>query len=142
MQQAAEIPAVVWCWDGVELFTPLAASPHVKHVIASSQPIADRAKNFRVPVALIHPGVYCDEVQACYDVEGQLPCLVSLDPLSDMGAYEALIRACRKIADEGEEFLLFAYDQGREEHPIWKLAERLDLLDKVSFVPFQQDAAD
>ena len=140
-QQKADIPAVVWCWDGAELFTPLVNAPQVKHVIASSQPIADRAPaGFRVPVTLIYPGVYCEDVPACYDVEGQVACLVSLDPLSSMPAYEALMRAARKVTDEGQEFLLFAYDQGRQEHPIWQLAQRLDLLDRVSFVPFQQDA--
>lgn len=139
--EATQVPAVVWCWDASELFTPLIRLPQVRHAIVSSLPIAERVPpNFRIPATLIHPGVYADDALACYDVPGQLPCLVSLDPLSNVEAYEALIRACRKIADDGLEFLLFAYDQGHQEHPIWQLAERLDLLDRISFVPFQLDA--
>jgi len=84
--------------------------------------------------------VYCDDLLACYDVPGQLPCLVSLDPLSDRKPYEALLRSCRMMADASQDYLLFAYDTGREEYPIWQLADKLGVLDRVSFVPFQQDA--
>ncbi len=34
----------------------------------------------------------------------------------------------------------FAFDTGKQEYPIWQLAEQLKLLDRVSFVPFQQEA--
>ena len=36
--------------------------------------------------------------------------------------------------------MLFAYDTGSAEHPIWMMAEKLGLLERMSFVPFQQDA--
>jgi hypothetical protein len=36
--------------------------------------------------------------------------------------------------------LLFAYDKGSAEYPIWRQAEQLKLLDRLSFVPFQQEA--
>jgi glycosyltransferase involved in cell wall biosynthesis len=113
----------------------------LRHIVASSQPIAGRVPpHWKIPVTVVHPGVYTDEAIACYDVPGQLPCLVSLDPLSNRAAYEALLRACRMLADGGQEYLLFAYDTGREEYSIWQLAESLNVLDRVSFVPFQQDA--
>jgi glycosyltransferase involved in cell wall biosynthesis len=57
-----------------------------------------------------------------------------------MRAYEALILACRELADAGHDFLLFAFDTGQQEHPIWKLVERLKLLDRISFVPFHHEA--
>ena len=82
--------------------------------------------------------VYSEDAAACYDVEGQLPCLVSLDPLSDLKAYECLLRACRMLVQAGHDFLLFAYDTGKEEYNIWQMAEELRLLDRLSFVPFQQ----
>jgi glycosyltransferase involved in cell wall biosynthesis len=137
----AGIPVVAWCWDASELFRPLMNFSWVRHSIVSSLSIQQRIPaNFRQAVTLIYPGVYCNETVACYDLPGQPPCLVSLDPLSDIKAYDPLIRACRKLADGGTDFLLFAYDTGREEHPIWQLASRLDLLDRMSFVPFQQEA--
>jgi len=140
-QGGGGIPVVAWCWDAAELFHPLMNCSWVRHVVLSSQAIQQRVPaSFRLPVTLIQPGVYCDEAVACYDLPGQPPCLVSLDPLSDIKAYEPLIRACRQLADDGTDFLLFAYDTGREEHPIWQLASRLDLLSRMSFVPFQQDA--
>lgn len=139
--QPPGIPMVVWCWDASELFTPLMSLPQVRHAVSSSESIQSRVPtDFRVPVTLIHPGVYCDETQACYDVPEQVACLVSLDPLSQVPAYEALIRACKRLSDERKEFLLFAYDTGRAEHPIWRLAEKIGLLDRLSFVPFQQEA--
>ncbi len=61
-------------------------------------------------------------------------------PFQTGAAYESLIRACRKLADDGQEYLLFAYDTGKEEYAIWQLSEQLNLLDRLSFVPFQQDA--
>ncbi len=140
LQVAPGIPLVLWCWDGAELFSPTRDLKSLRHIIASSQAIADRAPETGLPVTVIHPGVYCEETTACFDVEGQMACLVSLDPLSHRATYEAFLRACRMLADEGMEFLLFAYDTGAAEHPIWLFAERLGLLERMSFVPFQQDA--
>lgn len=161
------LPIVLWCWDASELFTPLARLPSVRHLIASSQAIAARISQAQAatpppataigraekpippgppsiaphaPVTVVHPGVYTDEVVACFDVEGQMPCLISLDPLSSRVAYEALMRACRKMVDRGLEFLLFAYDKGSAEYPIWRMAEEMKILEQMSFVPFQQDA--
>ncbi|HUO07115.1 MAG TPA: glycosyltransferase family 4 protein [Phycisphaerae bacterium] len=140
-QSVPAMPMVVWCWDASELFTPTMKLPTVRHVVASSQAIASRIpESSQIPMTVVHPGVYSDETLACYDVEGQMPCLVSLDPLSNRAAYEALMRACRMLADEGQEFLLFAYDTGKEEYPIWQMAEKMKLLEHLSFVPFQQDA--
>jgi len=141
VSQAHNIPIIAWVWDASELFGPMMKVAGLAHVVVASQSILDRVpKDLHVGATLIHPGVYTEEAIACYDVEGQMPCLVSLDPLSDVPAYEALIRACRMVADAGEDFLLFAFDQGRQEHPIWQLAEKLGLLDRMSFVPFQQEA--
>ena len=135
------IPVILWCWDASELFSTSARLKAVRHIIASSQAIADRApETFGLPVTVVHPGVYCEETTACFDVDGQMPCLVSLDPLSNRTTYEALLRACKMIAERGHEFLLFAYDQGSAEYPIWLMAEKLGLLDRMSFVPFQQEA--
>jgi glycosyltransferase involved in cell wall biosynthesis len=140
-QMVPSLPVVVWCWDASELFTPLLSLKSLRHIVASSQPIAGRVPpHWRTPVTVVHPGVYSDQAIACYDVPGQLPCLVSLDPLSNKSAYEALLRACRMLSDVGQEYMLFAYDTGREEYSIWQLAENLNVLDRVSFVPFQQDA--
>ncbi|MEI8195130.1 MAG: glycosyltransferase, partial [Phycisphaerae bacterium] len=141
--QATNLPAILWCWDAPELFTPLGggAVPQIKQVIVSAQPLLERLPPAcRVPVTLVHPGVYADESIACYDVPGQVPCLVSLDPLADMSAFESLMKACRHLTDDGLEFMLFTYDRGAQEHPIWQLAQKLDLLDRVSFVPFHVDA--
>jgi glycosyltransferase involved in cell wall biosynthesis len=152
------LPIILWCWDASELFTPLARLPAVRHIVASSQAIADRvppaqpagmagilpgatdAARPAVPVTVVHPGVYTEDTVACFDVEGQMPCLVSLDPLSSRVAYEALMRACRKLVDRGNEFLLFAYDKGSAEYPIWRMAQEMRILEQMSFVPFQQDA--
>jgi glycosyltransferase involved in cell wall biosynthesis len=135
------LPIVLWCWDAAELFSTATAIPAVRHIVASSQAIADRTpESFRLPVTVVHPGVYCEDTLACFDVEGQLPCLVSLDPLANRNNYEALLRACKVMADEGRDFLIFAYDQGPAEYPIWLFAEKIGLLDRMSFVPFQQDA--
>jgi glycosyltransferase involved in cell wall biosynthesis len=162
-QMVPALPVVLWCWDASELFTPLARMPAVRHIVASSQMIADRvqAKSEPVapktsngvgqaegnqawqrlaPVTVVHPGVYAEETIACFDVEGQMPCLVSLDPLSSRSAYEALLRACRRLVDRGQEFLLFAYDKGSAEYPIWRMAEEMQILEQLSFVPFQQEA--
>ena len=140
-QMTPLLPMVVWCWDAAELFTPLLRIPTVRQAIVSSETLASRITgNFPVPVTVIRPGVYSEDLTACFDVPGQLACLVSLDPLSDLKAYECLLRGCRMIVDAGEEFMLFAYDTGREEYNIWQLAEQLNLLDRLSFVPFHQDA--
>lgn len=141
--QATNLPAILWCWDAPELFTPLGAGavPQIKQVIVSAQPLLERLPAAcRAPVTLVHPGVYADEAIACYDVPGQVPCLVSLDPLADMPAFESLMKACRHLTDDGLDFMLFTYDRGAQEHPIWQLAQKLDLLDRVSFVPFHVDA--
>ena len=167
-QMVPTLPVVLWCWDASELFTPVARMPSVRHIVACSDVIAARVQEGKgagvsasgggsgggnntgnigaangggkAPVTVIHPGVYCEETPACFDVDGQMPCLVSLDPLSHQAAYEALLRACRKMADRRHEFLVFANDRGTAEYPIWRLAEELQLLDRVSFVPFQQEA--
>ncbi len=141
LQQTLNIPTIAWCWDAAELFTPLARRPYVKRIVVSSEAIRDRVPTgFATPVNVIHPGVYTDDNTACYDVESQVPCLVSLDPLSDRAAYEPLLRACRMLADENLDFWLFAYDTGAQEHPIWQLAEQLRLLDCIGFVPFHHEA--
>ena len=140
---AVPMPTIAWCWDASEVFSPLMSSPHLRHIIAASDPIGERAlarPNPAVPVTVIHPGVYIEDAINCFDVEGQVPCLVSLDPLSDRRQYEPFLRACRLLADHGVDYLLFAYDTGRDEYAIWQEAERLLLLDRLSFVPFQQDA--
>ncbi len=92
LQQTLNIPTMVWCWDAAELFMPLASRHYVKRILVSSQAIADRVPAGRqTPVTVVHPGVYGDDLTACFDVEGQVPCLVSLDPLSDRAAYEPLL---------------------------------------------------
>lgn len=164
-QMVPTLPIVLWCWDASELFTPLARTAAVRHIVASSQMIADRVAKANpesstakesgngggdgsaksgwrslAPVTVVHPGVYAEETVACFDVEGQMPCLVSLDPLSSRSAYEALLRACRRLVDRGHEFLLFAYDKGSAEYPIWRMAEEMQILEQLSFVPFQQEA--
>jgi glycosyltransferase involved in cell wall biosynthesis len=140
-QVAPAIPLILWAWDPAELLSVNMNLKAVRHVMAASQAIADRAPaDFRLPLTVVHPGVYCEDTLACFDVDGQLPCLVSLDPLANRATYEALLRACRMVADAGQDFLLFVYDKGPAEHPIWQLAEKLGLLDRTSFVPFQQDA--
>ncbi len=134
------LPIVLWVWDASELFSPLARLPAVRQIIASSGPIAARVPAaFPIPVTTIHPGAYTEDSVACFDVAGQLPCLVSLDPLADRAAYEALIRACRMLADDQQDFLLFAYDTGPAEYAIWRVAETLHILDRFSFVPYQHD---
>lgn len=141
LQQTLNIPTIVWCWDAAELFGPLVRKPYVKRVIVSSQAMAQRVPaGFAVPVTVVRPGVYADELTACFDVENQVPCLVSLDPLSNFSAYEPLLRACRRLADEQIDFWLFAYDTGPQDHPIWQLAEQLRLLDCIGFVPFHHEA--
>src|SRR6202012_1656589 len=87
-QSVPSLPMVVWCWDASELFTPTVKLRAVRHLIASSQAIASRVpENAQIPITVIHPGVYSEETTACYDVDGQIPCLVSLDPLSNRPAY-------------------------------------------------------
>lgn len=143
LQQVLRIPALAWCWDASELFSPLLRVPELRHVIAASEPIAQRATarpDTSVPVTLIRPGVYVEETLACFDVEGQMPALISLDPLLDQRLYDPLLRAARMLADAAVEYLLFAYDTGRDEYAIWRQAERMNLLDRLSFVPFHQDA--
>jgi len=141
LQIAPGIPLVLWCWDSAELFSPIRDLKSLRHIIASSDSIAGRApESFEVPITVIHPGVYCEDTTACFDVDGQMACLVSLDPLTHRAPYEAFLRACRALADGGAEYLLFAYDQGPAEHPIWLFAEKIGMLDRMSFVPFQQDA--
>jgi glycosyltransferase involved in cell wall biosynthesis len=146
IDEAIATPAILWVWDSGELFTPVASLPNIRHVVASSRSIADRALAKlgsgpnAIPITQISPGAYTDELTACFDVDGQVPCLVSLDPLNDRRAYEALFKACRLLADEGIEYMLFAYDTGTDEYNIWRDVERLGLLDRISFVPFQQDA--
>jgi glycosyltransferase involved in cell wall biosynthesis len=138
---ATNLPALLWCWDASELFTPLADIPQVRQIVLSAEPLRERLPtNCRVPVNVIHPGVYTDDAVACYDVPGQVPCIVSLDPLADIAAFQNLIKACRYLTDDGLDFMLFTYDQGAQEHPIWQLAQKIDILDRIGFVPFQQDA--
>jgi len=144
-QMVPSLPIVLWCWDAAELFSPGPSIKTVRHIIASSDAIAARAPdNFRLPISVVHPGVYCEDTIACFDVDGYVPCLVSLDPLASRPNYEALIKGCKMIADGngggGNDFLLFAYDTGPAEYPIWLYAERLGLLERMSFVPFQQNA--
>jgi glycosyltransferase involved in cell wall biosynthesis len=140
-QVAPSIPMILWCWDAAELFTPSARIKSMRHLIASSDAIAARApEKFGLPISVVHPGVYCEDATACFDVEGYVPCLVSLDPLANRPTYEALLKGCKMIADAGHDFLLFAYDTGPAEYPIWLFAEKLGLLERMSFVPFQQNA--
>lgn len=135
------LPLVLWCWEAGEITATAMPLKNLRHYVVSSDVLANRAlEAAEAPVTVVHPGVYCEEMRACFDVAGQMPCLVSLDPLSDRASYEALLRACRMIVDAGEEFLLFAYNAGAEDSAIWQLAQELKLLDRVSFVPFQQDA--
>ena len=143
VEHAVPIPAIVWAWDASEVFSPITSLANLRHIIASSEPIAERAaarNDTAVPVTVIAPGAYADEAIACYDVEGQLPCLVALDPLSHRRSYESLFAACRQMADANLDYMLFAYDTGSEEYAIWRDVEKLKLLDRVSFVPFHQDA--
>src|SRR5262249_46664809 len=129
-QMVPSVPIILWCWDAAELFAPGPRIKTVRHIIASSHAIADRSPDHsRLPISVVHPGVYTEDTVACFDVEGYVPCLVSLDPLASRPNYEALIKGCKMIADRGDDFLLFAYDQGPAEYPIWLYAERLGLLE-------------
>ncbi len=140
-QMLPTLPIILCCWDASELFGQAASIETIRHVVVFSETLQGRVPaTYPHPVTVVHPGVYVEENAACFDVPGQLPCLVSLDPLADIASYECLLRACRMIADAGHDFLLFAYDTGKEEYNIWQLAESLKLLDRLSFVPFQQDA--
>ncbi|MEI7767319.1 MAG: glycosyltransferase family 4 protein [Phycisphaerae bacterium] len=141
LAQMTQLPLMVWVWDAAELFAPLAALPGVRTVLTASEAIRARTSaHYPVPVEVLRPGVFTVPTPACFDVLGQVPCLVSLDPLASLEAYTAVLEACEVMVRQEREFLLFAYDTGLKEHPIWQLAAKKNLLNHISFVPYQQDA--
>ncbi len=140
LQQSVHLPMVIWCWEVPEFSTPLARLPTARHIVASSHNLAERAGNSPLPVTIIPPGVYTDEVWSAHDCPDQPPCLVCLDALSDIKSYGPMLQACARLSEAGHDFLFFAFDTGKDEHAIWKFAEKLKLLDRITFVPYRHNA--
>ena len=135
------IPTLFWCWDMGDAQGALPRLPGISGVLGASEPMLKMLENNHPTRSmLLRPGVFLAEDQEPrYHRKNQSPCFVCLDSLSGLSDFSNLLRACRDLADTKQDFLMFLYDSGPDKHAIWKLTQSLDMLDRVSFVPYRHD---
>ncbi len=133
------IPVLYWCWDRAEARDRLVGEAEFFGFLAASEPLQNGLKSRSgVAADILRPGAFLSAPEA-RQRPGQSPCFVCLDSLAGLPDFSNLLHACRDVADAMHDFLLFLYDSGPDKHAIWKLTQRLELLDRVSFVPYRND---
>jgi glycosyltransferase involved in cell wall biosynthesis len=136
----SEIAVVCWIWDTAELQAGPTSTMDKAPLIVSSQYMLDQCGLDRANISLIRPGILATDSQTPYHRPADRPaCLVCLDSISNYQAFADLLDACRHLLDEKISFLLFLSDHGHETHSVWKLSGELDLLDRISFIPYRYD---
>lgn len=133
------IPVLYWCWDSADGHGRLAGTAEFSGLLAASEPLQNGLKAMPGAAAqILRPGVFVSTPEP-RESSGQSPCFVCLDSLAGLTDFSNLLRACRDVADARHDFLIFLYDSGPDKHAIWKLTQSLELLDRVSFVPYRND---
>ncbi|MGC8624992.1 MAG: glycosyltransferase [Phycisphaerae bacterium] len=137
---AREIAMVCWIWDTADLRAGQTLPADTTRLLVSSQPMLDQCGADRSHISLIRPGILATDSQTLYRRPTERPaCLVCLDPISDYQAFADLLDACHRLLDEKVGFLLFLCDRGNDVHSVWKLSGELNLLDRISFIPYRYD---
>ncbi len=133
------IPVLYWCWDSTDLRGALPATAKFSGLLAAYEPLEKVIRAMPGAAAqILRPGVFLSTPEP-RESSGQSPCFVCLDSLAGLADFSNLLRACRDVADARHDFLIFLYDSGPDKHAIWKLTQSLELLDRVSFVPYRND---
>ncbi len=135
------LPTLFWCWDQADIRLSQSRDTEFSGVLAASIKLSKEVKRRRSAAAdVLRPGVFFPGPEPRDSRRANAsPCFVCLDSLRGLEAFSNLLGACRDVADSGRSFLLFLYDSGPDKHAIWKLTQQLNLLDRVSFVPYRHD---
>ncbi len=139
LELSRNIPVLYWCWDRAEARDRLVGGAEFSGFLAASQPLLNGLKSRSgVAAHILRPGAFLSAPEPRQRAS-QSPCFVCLDSLAGLSDFSNLLHACRDVADATHDFLIFLYDSGPDKHAIWKLTQSLELLDRVSFVPYRND---
>lgn len=114
-----------------------------RFVVAISEQILQAVRAQRaLPVARIyrvHPGVYPVRHATCFTRLDTPLAIMAGGPLENFHACQAVLRCFAKIRDLQPEVLFFLTGSGPAERPLRGLAEKLGLIDVLTFVSGQAD---
>lgn len=83
---------------------------------------------------VLRPGIDCDRAARKSEArKDQMPVLASCGPFLPTGNFETLIRAAKRLKDQGREFQLLLIGDGPERGALWRLCSKLDIVDQVIF---------
>lgn len=97
--------------------------------------IAELYPAFADRIEQINVGTFTSEASFCFSKLGQLVSMITAHPLENVGDFEKLFRAVKRLFIDGYEFMLVITGGGRAESRIWKLLNSLGLSQIVTIVP-------
>ncbi|QDU32157.1 hypothetical protein KS4_01860 [Poriferisphaera corsica] len=109
-------------------------------ITAATQPLAaaiERAVHNKVPVQLVPTGIYRASRYVHDEAVGtSLSAIISGNGRLD-GHYQALLQGMSEVVKIHPNIQFFFDGQGVDQHNIWQMAERLNLLPNISIIPRQ-----
>jgi len=86
-------------------------------------------------IAQINIGAFIEETSSCFNEPSRLASMVVAHPVDNVGDFEKLFGAIRRLAIEGYEFMVVVMGSGRAERQLRRLLAALGLLQTVTIVP-------
>lgn len=97
--------------------------------------VAEVHPKFAGRIERINIGTFVEEQAACFSEPSRLASMVMAHPLRNVGDFENLFSAVKRLVVEGYEFMLVVTGDGRAERQLRKLLDELELSQIVLIVP-------
>ncbi len=117
-----------WQYDEQRCRALIAISSPIAEMLSEAYPaLADR-------VRLVRPGCYFEAGKAGVVPEHKRT-IVSAGFYEPQSGYDVLLRALRRVSDEGVDFMAFIFGNGPLEHSLRRWTIKADIASKVTFLP-------
>jgi glycosyltransferase involved in cell wall biosynthesis len=116
-----------------------ALSKHCLRIIAPARSIADSIAaaypKFANRLEQINAGTFVEESAGCFTDTGQLPSMIAVAHAGNVGQFENLLAAVKRLVDEGYQLMLFITATGRVETALRKSITKQHLSQTVIIIP-------
>ncbi|HET6427947.1 MAG TPA: glycosyltransferase family 4 protein [Phycisphaerae bacterium] len=118
------------------------SDPRCRMVLAGSEPIREALLESRAAptgtIALLRPGIHRARHTTCFMDPAHSPAIVAAGPLRHVEPFAAAMEAFARLQAAQKDCVFFLVGNGRAEHALRRMAERLHLMHSLTFVDQQE----
>ncbi len=115
---------------------------HCRMVLAGSEPIREALVESHIAppdtIALLRPGIHRLRHTTCFMDPSHAPAIVAAGQLRHVEPFAAVLEAFARLRAAEKECVFFLVGNGRAEHALRQMAERLHLMHSLTFVDHQE----